>query len=218
VCTVRTDQRDINLRVGPGDNRGIFTTLPLNQEINVIGQATDDQGKVWWEIDKTQIPGHEQVNSLWVAQSDVQASGECSQVPVATPPPLIPGVTPTPPGQWGSCGSCQTCGHATTECVISPDGQCLWDPHTCAPPPTGGDCAYVTLQAVGPVGAVVPSPGIRTPSNCGDGGYKPGTSITLYAFPGQVPFSFWSGSCVSGKSNPITFTINSSCTAIANYG
>jgi len=221
VCTVRTDRRDVNLRVGPGDNRGIFTAMPLNQDLTVIGQATDSQGNGWWEIDKTQVPGHEQVNSLWVAQRDVLASEGCSQVAIATPPPLIPGSTPPPPGQWQGCGSCQTCGYPADQCVTSPDGQCLWDPATCVkvPPPSDG-CAYVTLQASGPAGVALPTPAVRSPgSNCGQGGYTPGTPITLYAFPGQLPFVGWSGSCpISGSATPITFTITGSCTAIANYG
>jgi len=35
------------------------------------------------------------------------------------------------PGRWLGCGSCNTCGHPTNECVTSPEGACLWDPATC---------------------------------------------------------------------------------------
>jgi hypothetical protein len=34
-------------------------------------------------------------------------------------------------GSWGTCGSCDSCGYAASECVRSPDGQCLWDPSSC---------------------------------------------------------------------------------------
>lgn len=37
----------------------------------------------------------------------------------------------TPPGQWGACGSCSTCGFEPSQCVINPDGACVWDPSGC---------------------------------------------------------------------------------------
>ncbi|MBI5959831.1 MAG: hypothetical protein HY866_13910, partial [Chloroflexi bacterium] len=148
---------------------------------------------------------------------------DCSRVENADAPPVVISTVPQTPGGWGACGSCSTCGYTTSECVTSPDGQCLWDPATCAyvPPPDGSDgCAYVSTSVIiSPVVGPPPRPAVRSPQpNCG-GGFTPGTAITLYAFPGQLPFVFWSGSCpISGTANPITFTITSSCTAIANYG
>ncbi len=60
-------------------------------------------------------------------------------------PPLPPRPTPStteepsPPGEWGGCGSCADCGpYAQAECVLAPDGQCLWDPATCGYHPAGG--------------------------------------------------------------------------------
>ncbi len=54
--------------------------------------------------------------------------------PPSGPTPILPqGITPGSdwqPGQWGGCGSCNTCGH-DGECVLSPEGACLWDPGTC---------------------------------------------------------------------------------------
>jgi hypothetical protein len=52
---------------------------------------------------------------------------------VARPiPPAEPEVTAEPgaPGTWGACGSCNTCGHVG-ECLLSPEGRCVWDPGTC---------------------------------------------------------------------------------------
>jgi hypothetical protein len=45
-----------------------------------------------------------------------------------------PNPTPTPSpggGSWGSCGSCQTCGHSVGECQLDPDGACQWNPTGC---------------------------------------------------------------------------------------
>jgi hypothetical protein len=36
-------------------------------------------------------------------------------------------------GGWGACGSCDSCGH-TGECVLSPEGACLWDARKCGAP------------------------------------------------------------------------------------
>jgi Tol biopolymer transport system component len=218
-CSVRTDRKDVQMRVGPGPNRGIFGNLPPNQDFPVIGQASDPSGAVWLELQKDQIPGHEQVNSLWVAQSDVQASGACGSVQTVEPPPLIIASTPKPPGQWGSCGSCNTCGHPG-ECVTSPAGECLWDPSTCLPSQDGGEpgCYGLTRQAVGP-GLV----SALTPPNCANRSYQPGTQVLVQAIPNAatraVQFVGWGGTCpgASGNSNPTTVTMNSNCTIIGYF-
>lgn len=136
-CLIRTDRQNVPVHVGPGQNRSVFTFLPPNQDFTVIGQAPDSEGNPWWEIDKTQIPGHEGVNGLWVAQADVTATGGCDQVQNSEAPPIIPDTQPQPSGGWQGCGSCTTCGHPS-ECVTSPEGECLWDPGTCAAPPPSG--------------------------------------------------------------------------------
>jgi hypothetical protein len=206
-------------------NRSAFAFLPANQDFNVIGQALDSEGKVWWELDKNQIPGGEMALSLWVAEEEVEEIGNCAGVPQAEVPPIIPGGPPpggpgqpgggpTPPPGWGPCGSCDTCGHPASECVTSPDGQCLWDPKTCAPPPPGGQCFYLTTQ-------VVPRPGMQAyitigkKPDCPDGGYSPGTQVPLSAYP-QYRMS-WTGTCpgATGTNPNIVVTMNFSCTAIA---
>jgi len=220
-CAVRTDRQDVELRVGPGTNRGVFTNLPPNQDFPVIGQATDPDGAVWFELQKDLIPGHEQVNSLWVAVADVQASGDCGSVQTAEPPPLIIASTPRPPGQWGSCGSCTTCGHPG-ECVTSPTGECLWDPSTCGGgPPPGSGCFTVTTGVRPSVaGARVGSVTVRPSPNCPTGGeFTPGTSITVVASDGALTFNHWEGSCpgASGSSRIFSFTITFSCNATAVF-
>jgi hypothetical protein len=58
-------------------------------------------------------------------------------VPPAEPVPVAP-QPETSTGGWGGCGSCNTCGYDSSQCVLSPEGQCLWDPatHGCAASPT----------------------------------------------------------------------------------
>ena len=219
-CAVHTPTQNAEVRVGPGFNRGVFTFLPTNQDFSVIGQSTDSDGNLWYELDKTQLPGGNEVNGMWVLASDVQASGACGSVPIATPPPLIPG-TPipqsTPPGNWGPCGSCETCGHPG-ECVTSPTGECLWDPATCGVPTDGGGCPKLITQIVNPPAVAAASITRRPPPNCPDGGYVVGTQVTLVVSPSSG-FQFWSGSCpgASGSSTLITVTMNFTCTAIANF-
>jgi Tol biopolymer transport system component len=216
-CAVRTDREDVEVRVGPGTNRGVFTNLPPNQDFAVVGQATDSDGAVWFELQKDQIPGHEVVNSLWVARQDVQASGNCGSVQVVEPPPVIIASTPPPPGEWGSCGSCDTCGHPG-ECVTSPTGECLWDPATCGgvPPGEKEPGCYTLSLGVQPAGYGTIA--VRYPPNCGNG-YHPGSSIVLVANPNRGrTFTNWTGSCPNlGTNREVSFTINASCTAIAHF-
>ncbi len=227
-CIVRTDREEVEVRVGPGENRSVFTTLPSNQDFRVIGQALDGQGNIWYELDKDQIPGSEMANSLWVKAADIQTSGDCGATPRVEAPPIIPGGPPpgqpTPSTGYGPCGSCDTCGHPG-ECITTPDGQCVWDPATCHEPDDHpGDGCYTlslsvepTSPVAGPPGSITPRPGPNCPTG---GGYLPGTSVTLVASPNSGwQFSYWSGSCpgAGGTSNLITITMNSSCSAVAHF-
>jgi hypothetical protein len=63
--------------------------------------------------------------------------------------PSGPGPTPTPaPGGWGSCGSCSGCGGPQSECVLDPDGYCVWDSAGCGPPPPTPTPAYGRLEGL----------------------------------------------------------------------
>lgn len=230
-CLVRTERSNVQLHVGPGRHRSVFALLNPGQDYLVIGQANDDSGQIWWQIDKTVVPGHEAVLSLWVAASDVTAIGDCDELPNLEPPPLVPdGSGEQPPGVWLGCGSCDTCGHPG-ECVTSPTGECLWDPATCTgqipegelpegqippeePPLT---CVFVT-GAVNPPGLGTAGP--ITSGNCISeipGNYRPGTTVRAQANPtGGCWLDFWSGCGASGSANPVTFTANSNCTITAN--
>jgi hypothetical protein len=221
-CAIRTDRRDVPVRVGPGPERSVFTYLPPGEDILVIGQAVGSDGNPWWEINKAQIPGGDAAASLWVAQGDVMTVGLCTQVPQAEVPPVIPGEPgEPPPGGWGPCGSCDSCGHAASECVTSPDGQCLWDPATClaGPPPEGGGDCYGLSTAVAP-GSWAGSVSVLTGTNC-DGRYRPGTVVQVSASasdPVKMPFNHWSGCGASGSANPVSITMTGSCTITAHFG
>lgn len=225
-CAIRTDRWDVEVRVGPGPLRSVFTYLPTAQDIPVIGQALDDEGNRWWQIDKSVIPGSDAVISLWVAESDVIPVGDCSQVPEGDIPPLIPGDQWEPPGMWLPCGSCDTCGHPANECVTSPEGLCLWDPATCAPPPLTGECYTINVtidmgRCYGPGSAM-----LDTVSNCGDGSsvpgisgqFSPGTVINAHAVAvdPKCIVDYWSGCGTSGSGANISFTATSSCTLTAH--
>ncbi|MCD4686904.1 MAG: hypothetical protein K8S97_13315 [Anaerolineae bacterium] len=233
-CLIRTPNNDVAMRVGPGWHRGEFTSLPPNQDFFVISQFTDASGELWYELDKTQIAGHAAVNALWVPASEVEEIGDCPALVQGTPPPVIP--PPGDPGDdddgdddddWEGCGSCDTCGHPTHECITTPDGECVWDPRTCAEPPPGDDddddeCYFVTLTWSGNGQAQI----IRSPPNC-DNGYDLGSTVTILAqalgvtTPGQV--LDWTGSCANlptpnfGTSQIGNVTVNGNCTVHVTF-
>jgi hypothetical protein len=207
------------VHVGPGPERSVFTYLPPGVDILVIGQAVGSDGNLWWEINKAQIPGGDAAASLWVAPSDVTTVGNCTQVPQAEIPPVIPEEPGGPSQGWGPCGSCDSCGHPASECVTSPEGLCLWDPATClgGPPPGGSENCYGLATAVDP-GAWAGSVSVLTGSNC-DGGYTPGTVVQVSASPTDLKLHFdhWSGCGASGSANPVSIPITGSCTITAHF-
>lgn len=222
-CAVRTDSEVIRVRVGPGFDRGIFGYFPANQDVRIIGQTTASDGSLWWEIDTTFIEGGENANSLWVAQDTVVANRRCVRVVATDAPPIVavqPGNNTLLDGQWGFCGSCNSCGpHPSNECVTSPDGVCLWDPTTCrnvtvvtvpvdpgsTPPPPGADpCFIVSMNFRSTDGSSVspaPSQIVNTASNCSTGsGFTAGTSVSI-STTGQM----CTGGCGPSSSNGFAF-------------
>lgn len=245
-CTIRTDRRDVRVHVGPGRSRSVFTFLTPGMDYTVIGQATDADGNLWWQIDKTQIPGHEAAISLWVAANDVSESGACDQVPPADVPPVIPGGPAAVPQEgWGACGSCDTCGHPANECVTSPEGACLWDPTTCqgvqpgdlpsgqggcfsigraSNPSYGGSVTLLTAPncVVGAMNPVEPGDSMLTGMSLQLNGYTAGTVVQVQAnpasgYPYYCTFASWSGCGAGGSSNPTSFTVTGSCVITANF-
>ncbi|MBN1454069.1 MAG: S8 family serine peptidase [Anaerolineales bacterium] len=88
-CTIHTEQANVDVRVGPGAERGVFISLPVDQDFRVIGKAEAQDGSLWWEIDKDSIQGGAQANSLWVAQENVTTVGDCNLVPESVTPPVV---------------------------------------------------------------------------------------------------------------------------------
>jgi Tol biopolymer transport system component len=223
-CAVRTDRSDVPLRVGPGLNRSEYSYLTPNQDYAVTGQYTDETGAVWYELDKNQFGAADTVNSLWVAQSDVMAGGNCAAVPPTEPSPFIPSEQqPTPSNTWGQCGSCDTCGHTYSECQLDPTGECVWNPETCAytPPSEGTETpqasCYQVATAANP--SSLGSVSLLTARNCGEF-FQDGTVVQVQAtliIPRAI-FTGWSGTCgATGTANPVSVTVHSNCSVIGNF-
>lgn len=83
-CTVglpaQTD--NVQLHVGPGENRGVLGSLSPDASYSVLGWADDSEGTTWWELDTGD-------QTSWAAQSEVRAIGACSQVAQVEAPPLV---------------------------------------------------------------------------------------------------------------------------------
>lgn len=112
TCTVQTAQQGITVHVGPGYNRGIRDYLAPDQPFTVIGQATADDGSLWWQIE---IPG---VDQAWVAAEDVKQIGGCVMVVDADAPPFVPAAPPAPSGDVVS--------FPVYNCVYLGSGQFEW--------------------------------------------------------------------------------------------
>jgi hypothetical protein len=102
-CYVSTDKSyGVPMRLGPGLNRGEYTSLtPKDGQVLVVGQATADDGSLWWQVDTAANPN---VKELWVADSDVTMSGSCTSVGQVDAPPIIapaPGYAPPVPTPSG---------------------------------------------------------------------------------------------------------------------
>jgi hypothetical protein len=100
-CTVSTDQPYVSLHVGPGENRGELSAIPVNQDITVLGKATADDGSLWWQVDKDQAAPGTDAAETWVADAAVDKSGDCDQVQDVNAPPIIPMHVAPPPQETG---------------------------------------------------------------------------------------------------------------------
>jgi uncharacterized surface protein with fasciclin (FAS1) repeats len=105
ACIISTSEEGIvQVRVGPGNNRSSVSFLPANQDFEPLGQSVDDEGNVWYQLDKeTAAPGRA-INEAWVAAEQVDTAGDCSAVDEAAAPPIIPIIPAAPPANTGGGG------------------------------------------------------------------------------------------------------------------
>jgi hypothetical protein len=98
TCTISTDEaRTVRVRVGPGENRTSVTFLPENVEVPVTGQIEDEDGNIWFQVDKEVAAPERAINEAWVAAEEVETAGDCEEIVNAAAPPIIPIVQrPTP--------------------------------------------------------------------------------------------------------------------------
>jgi hypothetical protein len=89
-CTVIVFNDNVVVRVGPGENRGALLHLPAIQSFHVLGQATAEDGSLWWQLDAEEVAPNRSANEVWVAQNEVSERGECEQITESTSPPIIP--------------------------------------------------------------------------------------------------------------------------------
>ena len=218
-CQVEANRRDIIVRVGPGPDRGAFGNLaPLGSWFNVVGSAQASDGSGWWKLDRSQIAGGANANSLWVSQADVTSRGPCAFVrEVVASPTIYRPAAPATTG-WGACGSCSTCMGPAEQCVTSPEGQCLWDT-SCAAGEDGPAIpgCYSVRTSVVATGGASGSVRIMTPRNCEGRTFQAGTVVTFEAVASSGTFTGWSGCGLSGRTPVVSAPINSSCVATATF-
>jgi Fasciclin domain len=105
-CLVSTTASDtVRIRVGPGVNRTSVSFLAANQEFEPLGQAEDNEGNLWFQLDKEQAAPGRAINEAWVAASELDTTGDCSAVGEAAAPPIIPIVNQPPPPADNTGGS-----------------------------------------------------------------------------------------------------------------
>lgn len=105
ACTVSTSQaRYTRVRVGPGENRTSVTFMPENIDIEVLGRTENDDGSVWYQVDKEAAASGRSINEAWVADSEVETTGNCSNVADAAAPPIIPIINRPPPAPPSDSG------------------------------------------------------------------------------------------------------------------
>lgn len=100
TCFVITDSaRTVRVRVGPGENRTSVTFLPQELEVPVLGQAEDDSGNLWYQLDKEVAAPGRSINEAWIASNDenLESLGECDDILNTNAPPIIPIITQTLP-------------------------------------------------------------------------------------------------------------------------
>jgi hypothetical protein len=102
---------EIQLRVGPGEQRGQLGRMNPDQAYSVLGWANDPDGNPWWQLDTGETPS-------WAPQSLVKAIGACDVVAQVEPPPLTFAPPPPPPAGDG--------GQSVPSDDLSPAANSVW--------------------------------------------------------------------------------------------
>lgn len=98
ACFVSTETaRTATVRVGPGTNRTSLLFLNVGTDYPVTGRFVADDGTVWYQLDKLVVDPNTSAAELWVAQSDVNETGDCDLVGEASAPPIRPIIPSAPP-------------------------------------------------------------------------------------------------------------------------
>lgn len=105
-CTVSARAANTTqVRVGPGENRTSVSFLAANRQFEVQGQTEDNDGNVWYQLDKEEAAPGRSINEAWVDARLVSETGDCSTVVDAAAPPIIPIIQQAPPTNNNSGGT-----------------------------------------------------------------------------------------------------------------
>jgi hypothetical protein len=97
-CLVSTTSADtVQLHVGPGLNRAVVAFLPANNEFDVTGSFTTDDGSEWFQLDKNEVAPSSAASEVRVARENVDESGDCDAVAGTSAPPIVPIISNPPP-------------------------------------------------------------------------------------------------------------------------
>jgi hypothetical protein len=96
----------VALRVGPGFNRTSIAFLPDGEDFDVLGQSTDDESNLWYQLDKAQAAPNTSANEIWVLSDEAASQGDCAAVQDADAPPIVP-IIQAPAGGGSSEGGSQ---------------------------------------------------------------------------------------------------------------
>lgn len=88
-CYVSTENTSVAIRSGPGTNRAIRGAFPENIAVLVMGQNTQEDDALWWNIQPENYVEAE-ANRYWVADEDVETEGDCVEIPEVSSSALIP--------------------------------------------------------------------------------------------------------------------------------
>lgn len=91
VCGIVTvGEESVPLRVGAGESRGMLGYFSSEEPISVLDSLTDDDGNLWWQLDKDQAAPNSAAGEVWIAASDVQTLTDCDADVVAAPSEAAP--------------------------------------------------------------------------------------------------------------------------------